>query len=222
MAYEDLTTFTESDPGGVLTVTASKVLATSIANNFGATTYLVKDYGADYFDALDVDLASSSVIVDSGHGAYDMFCFKNSTTAGGFNALSSTEFGLMMNDDGTNSRVGLMRGSFTAFDSCQMSADNVTAYLTLGRSAGNTEVTLYVYSDSDRTSLVDALVISGVSSTKYRYLWAFDHTNQFGTLRHTAYFENVDLNLAPPETGGQPRMARSEHLRRGLFGSRTF
>lgn len=204
MATEDLTTFTETDPDSRLTVTSTRVSAEPINLTNSGTTCLRKDYGASYFDALDIDFAGREANNDSGTGAYDMVSFTTAVVNNGYTGSGADDLHIGMNDDGGGGaqRIFFMRGSFTVYDSMNGGTIGNTYYMTLSRAASNATATLLIYSDSGRTTLVDTLVVTG--TVAYRYLMPFNHTNQSPTSKqHDIYYENFDFNLTSPSSVGR-------------------
>jgi len=217
MAYEDLTTFTESDADSKLTVTSTRVTATEIYLQQNPAPHVVKNYGSGYFDDIYAYVDAYYEAVDAGNWAFDMFCFKQGSSAGGFNALTNSEWGFGLNDDGTGTRVYGMRGAFAVYDTTQMVADSVNVYFTILRDSGAATVNLYVYSDSNRATLVDVLAITGLSMQTWQYMFAFDHTIQSGTKRSNSYFEKIDLSPSSGNSGPNPTSASTSFPNRSPF-----
>jgi len=194
MALENLTTYTEGDPNAVITVTSTKVNVVSI-DGFDTGEYVYKDFGASFFDSIN----ATYEILNSSDGT-------NYPTDGGlaFSSTANAYRGTLATTDPWNNflgfsgtlRIYLARGSYIASDF--FNATNSTIYyIWMERSAGSDTVTVKIYSNSSRTTLLDTLTVSGFgTSTKWRYCYPFvHHESAEGNCVMSQYIENVDLNL---------------------------
>jgi len=197
MAVEDFTTYTETDPGSDITVTSTKI---DCINFDDSQTYNVyKDKGTDHFNALDVDFetylsSSSTSNAQFGPGFVNTATPATETRAN----LATTDCWNVIYVSGTV-RIYLIRGAFVANDSYQSLSANTTYYCTYTRTASSDTVTLKIYSDSGRTSLIDTLSVSGFgTSTKWQYMYGLlMHTGSDGA-NNTGYIQNIDLNEVDP------------------------
>lgn len=73
---------------------------------------------------------------------------------------------------------------------------NTTYYCTLERAAGNATFNLKVYSDADRTNLLDTLTCNiSTASTKHRYIYGISSQYTGATSYYASgYVENVVIN----------------------------
>ncbi len=200
MAVENFTTYTENDASGKLTVTSTK------ANVSNATAYevvnLYKDFGADYFNAVDADfegyMTPSSGTNNANFGViFTSTASPNSLT---IQQIGSTDIAGTMYKNGSTYEVILFR-STGVIDRGTVSSAKLY-YLTLSRAAGSDTVNLYIYSNSGRTTLVDTLTCTGVGTgTKWRYAYGFAN-RKFDEANGQVYgyIQNLDLNLAPAST----------------------
>lgn len=157
MATKDLTLYTETDPNNKLTVTADTVTGANLQHN--DTAGVVKDYGADYFNALDTDftIRRNPSLVNAAGTAW------LAADLAHWDLAAATDLIVI-----TDATLYLMRGVFESYDSVGLTV-STTYYLTLSRAAGGGTVTLYVYNDSARTDLKDTLTATGFGTTKWRW-----------------------------------------------------
>ena len=192
---EDFTTYTETDPGADVTVTSSRI---TIASGTDNDTYNVfKDKGAGYFDALDIDFAmrvTTGVTTDAIVGIA-IINTATPTTENMAGTLTSSDISANMYwYNGTN--IFLSRGNFAGItDSVAGLSIDTTYYCTLVRTAGSDTVTLEIYSDSGRTSLVDTLSVSGFGTTTWQYVYGLmtAEFNESNVLN--GYVENMTINV---------------------------
>jgi hypothetical protein len=197
---EDLTSagWTESDPGGTQTITASKVQATNTQSR-STDTYLYKDYTANHFDALNIEF---EICYSSGSGNYEIWGGPGLTVSA-INDLSgfgTTDLLVAWRYGAGGLTLYLYRGPGTASDYTSLVVGTLY-YCTLSRAAGNNTAVCYIYSNSSRTTLVDSNSVAGYSTTKWRYLFASNDYND-GTSNRliTAYVQNIDLQEEPSIT----------------------
>ena len=172
-AVDSLLLFTEADTNNKLTVTATT--ATGVDVDRDEDVLLYYDYGADYFDALDINftihIADSSIL-----DAFGGMAISNTVNAdwSGF-AASDITFA-SQEVAGVVYRLSLKRGFGADEDNYVCSADT-DYYVTLSRVAGGDTVTADIYDDVARTNKVDTLTLDGYGATKYRYLYGFVNLN---------------------------------------------
>ena len=198
MAIEDFTTYTEVDASARLTVTASKATAANADRDIDV--YLYDDKGVNNYNAININfeirqetasllfafggmgLTVSTVDSNSGWGTADIYVH-------------------MIEGASDAATVRLWRGNNVASD--QFTAVTATVYYcTLLRTSGSDTVTLEIYSDSGRTTLLDTLSVAGFGTgTKYRYLYGFANNNDGTAVRDWDGFvqnmEDLSNKVAP-------------------------
>jgi len=193
-AYEDFTTWTEVDPGGHLSQTATRATYTDLPDN--AEAYLYKDYGANYFSgdfahAFDLRVSASS-------SPSDYFIYMLSLQGNGLSTGNDADINLFVEKvDATTYFIGL--GDYAGSTGNQTGNLDMgtTYYLVLKRES--TTYTLEVYQDSNRQSLLESISIDPGVATAFQYLYTtgtFDMGGAGDT--QSGYIENLDLNY----TGG--------------------
>jgi len=200
MAVVDFTTFTENDASAKLTVTSTKADAANATALEVVNLY--KDYGADYFDAVDADfdgyMTTSSGTNNATFGV--IFSSTGSPNSLTIQQIGSTDIAGTMYKNGSTYEVILFRGTGVIDRGTVSSA--TLYYLTLSRATGSDTVNLYIYSNSGRTTLVDTLTCTGVGTgTKWRYVYGFAN-RKFDEANGQVYgyIQNLDLNIAPSAT----------------------
>ena len=194
---EDFTTYTENDGSGVLTETASKVTVSNARRDGGA--YLYKDYGASFFDALNIDFEfqiGASTLAGSVAGTG-----LSVSTVGTMTAFGASDFGTYFNyESGLGYRGGLFRGNFAAssLTGYVLSADT-TYYANISRAPGGDTITMSIFSNAARTTHVTGspLSLSGFgTSTKYRYSYGWNR-NFLGGSNEAWYGFVQNMNYKP-------------------------
>ncbi|VAV82522.1 hypothetical protein MNBD_DELTA01-1618 [hydrothermal vent metagenome] len=198
MATEDLSTYTEVDPSGDLTVTSSKCTADTMASNIDV--YLRDDKGASHFG-------------DFEHLVTAEFTSNNGTTwpLNSYWALTSSA-SVVSQQDMITANEGLISyhihvGGGTIqtvikdfangnYDIWTGASFATPYYMTIERSG--TAMTCKIYSDSGRTTLVDTLSLT-CGTQSYRYIFAIQgHGSTEIGRSYSGYVESLDLQ----ETGG--------------------
>lgn len=195
---QDLSTYTEVDPNSKLVVTASKVDFQGMERN--VDTYVYKDMGVAHFDGDFEHLLESltdSFSTTSAFASHWMLANDIDDYWGLFSADKSF-FTLNRDDTGVASTFYLIEQDTTTqyFDS-YIGATGTLYYLTIERDESvGTYGTLYcyIYSNSDRTVLVDTLSITLHTSKKdFRYHYAANSLNDANALPYYGYTQNHDL-----------------------------
>jgi len=190
MGFENFLLYTEDDTNNKLTVTATKADAVDVDRNENVLLY--KDFGADYFNALDIDfeIYLNSNSEDGGLGGPGL-----NNTVDDRSGFGTT--GLVVNIqkvDATPHLLYLLRGNHVASDAYNC-AVNTPYYCTFTRAAGNDTVQLLIYSDSGRTDLLDTLAVAGFGTTKWRYVYGFLNLNNATSgYDFDGYVQNLDLH----------------------------
>ena len=203
---EDLTTYTEVDPGADLTVTSTTVTYTNLPRNLD--TFLYDDFGVNFFDK-NIGVKCSGEM-------------SGSTQIAGI--ISSPVFANVV-DDGLGIRDGggdalLMRQSRVSsawsieaieFDGGVQHADqhltslNFTKWFTITRDDDDGAFGAWdidIFSDSGRTTLVDSLSISLHTSKKdYRYSYAMQSWNSGSAAAATGFMENFVITTPTAGNG---------------------
>lgn len=190
---EDLSTYTEVDPNSHISATSSRMTGTTINRN--ETAYAYYDKGVDYFAALDIDF--DFCITELSFN--DIF-----GVIGVSNVLGHIgEWGV--NDVRVNAyypssaRARIYIATSAGGDYMVLSV-NTKYYCTLERAAGNATFNLKVYSDANRTTLLDTLTCNiSTASTKHRYIYGISSQYTNNNYAASGYVENVVINAV----GGQ-------------------
>jgi len=170
--------YTEVDTNSKLTVTYSNGVTKATAANADTNenVYLYKDKGVDHYDALDEDF-ELFIASTSDAGAYGGMAISN--TIEDITGFAATDLSCFIYRVGAEFRIYLSRGNLTATDYYVCSADTLY-YCTMVRVAANNEVSVKIYSDAGRGTLLDTITISGIGTKKYRYLYGFVNLNDGG------------------------------------------
>ena len=192
-ANEDfLISYTEVDVPAVLTVTASKITAVDCDRD--VESYVYKDFGADYFDAISAsfEVYISSDSLPSGYVKVAGFA----TTLDDAYAWEATSLSCgLAKTAGSAYQINLTRGLDAATDSYVCSA-NTLYYCTMVRLAGTDTASLSIYSDANRTTLLDVLSVAGYSTSKWRYCYGMAAYKSAGTGQDfDGYVQNLNLSI---------------------------
>lgn len=189
---EDLSTYSEVDPNSHISATSSRMTGTNINRN--ETAYAYYDKGADYFDALDIDFDIKATNLDS-NDILGVFGISNTLNHTGAFGKSDIRIAYYKPSSGS---TGLYLTANTS-DNMTISLDTIY-YCTLERSAGSANVSLKVYSDAARTTLLDTLAVTlETASTKHRYIFGISSQYTNNNYAASGYVENVVINAV----GGQ-------------------
>lgn len=184
MAFQDFTTYTETDPTSKITVTSTKIDVAAIPEEDDA--FVVKDFGASHFTDFDHDF---EVYIDSATtNGIHAIVWGVSNAADMVSTDANAKLFVRAYDDTTPElAVGDQNNQVSVTVS-----NNTLYYCTVVRSG--TTLTLSVYSDSGRTSLVGSNNLT-VVSTAFRYLYGFaNYGNAVGAFTWTGYSQNFDIN----------------------------
>ena len=178
---ENLTTYTEVDAGGYLTVDSAKVVAIDLPRN--VESWLYKDFGVDHFNGdfshLSRIKATAStaacriynyILANSTDGPYQIFLDSGSFLGGWYLEAANKEFRIIEFDSGVGYQdvsIPITLGTDYWQD---YSRDEVIG--TYGTFYGD------IYDDVDYTSLFDALSLALHTSKKdFRYLYTIASWN---------------------------------------------
>ena len=197
MSYEDLTTFTEVDSEGHYTQTTFKSTGTNLNNN--STGYVYKDYGVGHFTDFEhlIDTNHvSSTYSSSGGCVAGIYCVTNNPTEheNCTNGLGLFHYKSIIAPN--NQYLYIKDYNNSNQDSYTNVSMGTTYYLTIERD--DTTGTCKIYSDSDRTTLLDTLSIT-CETTTYRYLMCGFARGRSVNYNHNmeVYAENFDLQETP-------------------------
>ncbi|MCH7662563.1 MAG: hypothetical protein IH859_01670 [Chloroflexi bacterium] len=194
MAIEDFTTYTEVDTSSRLTVTASKITGVNVDRDI--TAYVYDDKGVDNFNGLNIEF---EIQVESASQAasWGGCGLTVSVVDSNVNWLNTDVFVRLRETSGSVFTLSLLRGDFDAEDNFT-AASGTTYYCILLRTAGSDTITLEIYSDSSRTTLLDTLSVSGYGTgTKYRYLYGFaNHDNGTSARDWDGFVQNMEVFAA--------------------------
>lgn len=185
---EDLTTYTEVDPNSHISATSSRMTGTDINRN--ETAYAYYDKGVDYFDAIDIDFDFRMTEISSNDifGLTGVSNTLDCQNAWGANDMRVTAYF----PSGLQARLYL---STSVGGDYMVISVNTTYYCTLERAAGNATFNLKVYSNSDRTNLLDTLTCNiSTASTKHRYIFGISSQYTNNNYAASGYVENVVIN----------------------------
>ena len=189
---EDFTTYVELDEDGDITITAPKVDVNTMRRD--ALSRVYKDFGAGTFGNFEIDFEFQITNMDSKCLA-SIFSLANgigSTTdlydSGSGIGLSITIYG----NDG-NLRIRILGHNGNTDDYFINGASTDLIYATITRST--TTVTLYLYSDAERTNVLDTLIITG-DAIEYKYLYSLKSWNDSSVSDShvvSGYTQNFDI-----------------------------
>lgn len=201
MATEDLTTYTKTDPLSRLTVTSSKVTWVGVRRN--EDTYLYKDKGANHFDG---DLEHLLDFRYEGAGYWSLTnCWALCNLINDFDdidAAGGDGLAVVQREESSGVHKLFLKelDGGTQYDDVYTASEPVTYYLKVKRDeAVGTYGTLYlyIYSDAERTNLLDTLSIALHSSKKdFRYIYAcqsWDTDSSDANNWNDGWTENLDL-----------------------------
>lgn len=171
VTFEDLTTFTEVDSDGDITITADSCAYDTMRRD--AVSYVYKDYGAGYFGDFSIDFEFAI----SAQSLANNMIFGLSNTIGTLTDHDTANDGLTILGYHSGSSIGVYLVDYpTANNDSYTTAGSAIGpiYATFVRSG--TTATFYIYSDSNRSVLVDTLTVT-CSNTTYRYLYVLASLN---------------------------------------------
>jgi len=202
MAKEDFTTYTEVDPNSRITKTADRVTWTDLTRKEDA--YVYKDKGVDHFNGdfehlitIYLDAATTggrtgalwglTNIVDDEKGIAD---------------ANEDELLVFFYYDGTDHWIYLREyhGGVATTDRCVCALDT-PYYLKIKRdeSIGTYgRLYCYIYSNPERTTLVDTLQVDLHAKIDFRYIFSIQTYRDEASGTISGYSENLDLQEVPP------------------------
>lgn len=201
MVNQDLTTYTEVDPNGVITVTSPKVAYANMSKLAAEVAYVYKDFGVNYFDG-DFEHLLQSQLTSGDNNCYGYVW-------GMANAINTLRGIQMASGDFITVRHAIDAGGTPSLQIVACEAGAITAsavqaislatiyYLTVRRDeAVGANGTLYcdIYTDSGRTSLLATISLVMPSKKDFRYLYVLSARNDNeADYKITGFQENFDL-----------------------------
>ena len=199
MAVEDFTTYTEVDPNSRVTVTATRITWAAIERD--EITYVYKDKGVAFFGGdFTHYLTINTTAIGNGMVATHWAIANAIDTFEGIKGDGGSQLTLRVS--GGASTIGVTIGevdSGTGYgDDYILYTAGTVLYLKIVRdeSVGTYgTIYCYIYSDADRTTLVDTLSVTLHTSKKdYRYIYAFQGAESTpGAPTASGYTENLEL-----------------------------
>lgn len=197
---ENFSEYMLDDVGDYLSVSSGRVSAVGMEPDMVALLY--QDYGKDCFDGFEIlfDLRISSIVTYSDYGDYGEICTLSLSNRHSSYDPSLTDANdpcicLVAEFAADRSLDGLylyLNKLYTAGSGYAIST-GTTYYCKLTRPDGNGTVTLRIYSNSARTTLLATLTESGFPTTlKWRYLYAMRGSDS-GEWQASYYLENLNV-----------------------------
>lgn len=198
MAYQDLSTYIETDPTSKLAVTETRCTMSALETN--AVAYVYKDFGANHFDGNFEHLIEVNISGGNGYEHNGLWSLtQNIAVYTSCNNALSVRFAYA----GANRYLHLAErnGGSQYLNSYQFLTLDTTYYLKIKRDeAVGTYGTLYcyIYSNSDRTALVTTLSIALHAKNDFQYLYCAQ-TYGSGSSYVSGYSQNFDLQENIPQ-----------------------
>lgn len=185
MSYEDFTTFTEVDPNSHLTVNANQIDCVNLARNEDA--YVYKDFGVDHFNTINIEF--DGYLTNSGD-EYALMGIGFGNEIDDMANIAGTDFFLILQE--WTSNIRFERDWFSSQEGVGKTY-NAWYYFKIERNADSDSATCKIYSDSARTNLLNTLTITGLSTTKFRYLFACASGNTGHTYGCNNKIKNLEI-----------------------------
>jgi len=191
VTVDNLTAWTEADPESRRTVTASKVAVyRQLRGDSGGRVYT--DIGAGRINGFSIDLEYTPKENSMGSGVIgSFFCICNELG----DSDDFVEDYILFNHYDENDYPVIIIVGDASYDKSIYLSNDTTYYLTVSRTKNGTTAYCYIYSDSDRNTLIDTLSATVPSNATYRYL-SISNDIDLGTYidRYGTYdVENVDI-----------------------------
>jgi hypothetical protein len=198
MAVEDFSTYTEyEEVTNWYTVTSAKVACANVQRDEQSWVY--KDFGAGYFgDGTDHDVEAKCTAGDAG-GVGCFWALANVVTDLDTAYDNYYEYVCAFLYDTTgDQRVDLRNHEGRDLDSTAdgLLTEGTKYYYTCQIDDTADQITVEIYSDSGRTTLLDTLVVPMDDGQTYRYCYATASWDSGSTQAITFDVENLDLNEA--------------------------
>lgn len=193
LACEDLTTFTEVDSDDSITVSEDRVTFDTIQTL--AVSYVVKDYGVDYFGEYAIDF---EVYIDSAATSSVVGIMGVSNTYGTYQDMVDANDGITIRFYESGAGAAALRiedESNDAYDDYIVAATSTLGPFWCTFTRQGTTAKLLIYDDAARTSLVDTLSITCETDEK-RYLYALHSRDGGGSQSITGYTQCFNILFA--------------------------
>jgi len=192
MAYEDFTSYTESDPNSCITVTSSKVSVASAQKKYDQT-YVYDDKGLDHFGATFTHEYKDTW---SNFQQNELICVHGvANTVDDFTGWSEALFH-QHRTYGPGQRLYVLTSKGVGSDESSSQAFGGEHYITLERTS-ETTAELRAYSDAEKTSLEETLSVNVTDGRRFRYVFVCNtEDHSWATYSSTFDLENLDLNEA--------------------------
>jgi hypothetical protein len=187
---QDLAGYAETDPNSHIAVTIDRVTLANL--NRDESAYLRKDFGANWFDLIRLDF---TIYANSTSGNESMFIMGFSNNVAGWGSWGTPFLALMWFKNTSAQNSLTLWTDWSTYDASAVLSANTPYYISILRGAGLAGVTVLIYSDSARTTLVDTITANlSATATKFRYLFAACSTDDNNaTPKFNGYAENFIL-----------------------------
>jgi len=216
MAYEDLSAYTETDPYGHISKTASRVTVTDMGT-YGDSR-VSKDEGADFFGATfkhDFTFSYIDYYSDIGDAVKGTSWAVSNTLDDtyGWDSANNQALHAMIWGNALPGPALFVRNEESGASDYFNYGNYHTLYYTAERTS-ETAFELRIYSDAARTTLLDTLTLAITTGRRYRYVFAANSYNSGDEDNKISFYtENLDLNLgAAPQTLTVTGIAGAEAL----------
>jgi hypothetical protein len=199
-ATEDFTTYTFDDEPSVATfsTTSGTVTANNVRRQYWHHWY--RDDGAGYWDEFSIDY--DGLVDFSNNWSQSMHIAVGDDLNLNFNDLNTASDGVgvryRLNGSTGNRDFILQNFNNSSTDVWSGASDNTTYYYTFAKDGSS--ISLEIYSDSGRTTLLDTLTVTHSSDT-YRYLCVncgFDTTNNETITKQVV--SNMEITITSSST----------------------
>lgn len=191
MALEDLTTYIEVDSAGDLIITSPKVAFDTIRRDANSAVY--KDFGASFFGDFRHDLEFEITAETSTNASCAIWGLNDTIAGATIGDFVAANVGMTMSVNGSTQVLTLIEYLTDTSDEFNFSL-NTVYYLSVIRDA--TTMKCFVYSDSDRTILLDTLTITLRTHSRYLNAFCSRDSGSNPAANMTGYMQNLDLNPA--------------------------
>lgn len=191
MANEDFNTYTEVDPGAVITISVdgSRVTVDNFQRN--SDSWVIDDKGSAHFDTDFTHLFNIKITAISGSPIYTFWHLSN--------YVADWFFQRQNNKDFLTCRIGGASLFLQEFANGSIITDafayslNTDYYITITRDETAGTLTALIYTDSDRTILVDTLTLTLQENEDFQYIFSTLSYNNATGNPMDGFMENLNL-----------------------------